>query len=75
MLIDIERRSGYIINSLQTLHRMPSDTWERRPVFPTFIYSDNKTIYDDGYLEKERSICKNDDQICKNGDQNHLQKR
>ena len=75
--------------SLQTLHRMPSETWEHRPVSPTFFFtlillnsmlgnwsaSDRfaKTVI--RFAEMViRIICKNGDQICRNGDQNQPQK-
>jgi len=36
-MLDIKTPIFDHVPSLQTLHRMPSDTWERRPVFPTFF--------------------------------------
>ena len=61
--------------SLQTLHRMPSETWERRPVIPTFfsLFSIHRLLN----LQKGWNwICKNRDTrfakrlkpICKKGD-------
>ncbi len=36
-MLDMETPKSDYGLSLQTLHRMPSETWERRPVFPTFF--------------------------------------
>jgi len=36
-MLDMETSNSDYVPSLQTLHRMPSETWEHRPVSPTFF--------------------------------------